>query len=416
MWQQKLFMHLPQVTIDGRPIEVVDVGRHNYDSGPDFFGAKIKIDGTYWVGNVEIHLRASDWYRHHHQTDAAYDSTILHVVATSDADICRTDGTPISQCVLNYPEDIYGQYEQWLQKHDTVACSDRIKLVPHVIISGWLTTLLLERLSEKADRIDRLLEQHVNSWEDAFYISVARNFGFHTNSQPFEQLARSLPLSCISKHRNSLIQIEALLFGQAGLLNDAVDDYSRQLQQEYRFLQQKFQLKPIDGSTWKMMRMRPQNLPHIRIAQFARLMHLSPNLFGQIIDNPSPQNIRRLFDICPDTYWDTHYHFGAATSAKPKPLGQQSVNVIIINTIAPYLFVYGKRHDNHDMEQAAISLLEDIPAERNAHISKCVGAGLEAHHAADTQALLQLYQNYCMPHRCLHCRIGHQVLAHHLQS
>lgn len=299
IWQHKLFMAFPQYTTDGRAVEIIDVGRRNTDSGPDFFNAKIKIDGIVWVGNVEMHLRTSDWDRHAHTGDKAYDNVILHVIDCADRPApCRSDGTEIPQCVLSYPQTAVTRYEDLLCSGLTIACAKQFKNVSDFVLLAWKERLLTERLEQKNETIAALLDHSANNWEEAFYITLARNFGFHTNSLAFELLAKSLPLTYLAKHKNNIKQIEALLFGQAGLLDEEHGSYAQELRQEYRFLASKFALVPLKADIWKMARMRPVNSPYIRIAQFAALVHASSKLFSQVIECTDIVALRNLFDIC----------------------------------------------------------------------------------------------------------------------
>ena len=349
---------------------------------------------------------------HHHDVDEAYDSVILHVVNNDNAVIHRKDGQPIPQCVLRYPQPIEAQYQAWQHNPQRIVCSDSIGCVGRLFITGWLNALLVERLHERTSSVESHIDQNRGGWEEAFYIMLARSFGFHTNGLPFELTARSLPLSYIDKHRSSLFQIEALLFGQAGLLEHPCDDYSSQLKQEYDFLRIKFGLTPIDGSQWKMLRMRPLNFPHIRLAQLSALLHRSSHLFGNIVEHPDYDSLLRLFTIEATGYWRTHYRFGTSCISRDMRLGTSSIHSLLINAVAPCLFVYGRHHSNEQLSQQALQLMESIPPERNSIVSHWHSLGIEAHSAADTQALLQLYNQYCAHKRCLHCRIGHQVLAH----
>lgn len=410
IWQQKLFMARQQATTDGQTVEVIDVGRYNTDGGPDFFNAKIKIGTTLWVGNVEIHTCASDWKKHGHDSDKAYDNVILHVVKTADAVVCRTNGTAIPQCELQYPQPIEEKFSAWLQNKQRIACEAEINIVPDIFISEWKTSLLTERLEQKTEAINAILAQNKNFWEEAFYIRLARNFGFHTNGLPFEQLAKSLPLSYLGKHKDNLFQIEAMLFGQAGLLLGQTDEYALKLQQEYFFLQQKFALQPLDACIWKLLRLRPCNFPHVRIAQFAALIHTSSKLFSKILETETYAHLQQLFVVQTDSYWDTHFLFGESSKAQPKRLGKAAIDILLINTVIPFLFAYGKSKNNFMLQEKAVNLLAEIPAERNSIITQWKNLGMNIQNAFDSQAFLQLRQQYCDSKKCLQCRIGYKIL------
>ena len=412
VWQHKLFAAHNLQTTDGEHVEVIDVGRYNTDAGPDFFNSKIRIGDTLWAGNVEIHTRSTDWNRHNHQADKAYDSVILHVVSLADGDVFRMDGEKIPQMELIYPNRIETNYDKLITEQKWIPCADKIKEVPSIFIQSWKNALLTERLEQKMNAIQHLLNDNNQHWEEAFYITLARNFGFSTNSQAFENLARSLPLSVLGKHKDQLLQLEALLFGQAGLLpENATDEYSMKLKQEYDFLRSKFTLQPLNASQWKLLRLRPDNFPHVRIAQFSALIHSSSKLFSKIVENPHMESLRALFVCEPSTYWKTHYLFTAESALKVKKLGAQSINGILINTVVPFLFCYAHQKNNQDLKDKALQLLEQIPGERNAIITGWQNLGLESESAYDSQSLLQLKKQYCDEKKCLRCRIGHKVLT-----
>ena len=412
VWQQKLFALSGLQTTDGRAIEIIDVGRYNSDAGPDFFNAKIKIDNTLWAGNVEIHTLASDWQKHNHQNDKSYDSVILHVVERVDAEINRSNCEKIPQLELTIPKNIEENYKQLLQNQHKIACEDKISNIPNILIQVWKSALLSERLSQKTEHIEDILNKNIQHWEDAFYVTLARNFGFGVNSQPFEMLAKSLPLSILAKHKNNILQIEALLFGQAGfLVENPKDDYQKSLQNEYNFLQKKYDLQPLQSSQWKMLRLRPVNFPYIRIAQFAALIYCSTKLFSKILEHPELNYLYELFDIEPSVYWHEHFVFGETSRKSPKRIGKTSINTIIINTIVPFLFVYGKNKNEQTFKDKALSLLENLPSEKNAVIELWQKIGINSKAAFDSQALLHLKKNYCDNKNCIRCRIGHKVLT-----
>lgn len=412
IWQQKLFVSSDMMTTDGEQIEVIDVGKLNIDAGPDFFNAKIKIGNTLWAGNVEIHLQSSDWFKHNHQDNKAYDSVILHIVKKSDAEVYRTDGEKIPQVELNFSKQIETDYIQLISEQKWIPCADKIKFVPEIFIQSWKNTLLVERLEQKMEAIVNLLNANNQHWEEAFYITLARNFGFGTNSQAFEQLAKATPLSALGKHKNNLFQLEAILFGQSGLLDNSFkDEYVEKLKKEYEFLAAKFDLKPLKASQWKLLRLRPDNFPHVRIAQFAALIHSSSKLFSKVLEKPELDYLNKVFDLKPSEYWQTHYTFASESTKKSKSLGQQSKNILYINTVIPFLFCYESQKGNQEMKDKALELLEAIPEERNSIITGWKSLGLTVKTAYDSQALLQLKKNYCDDKKCLRCRIGHKVLT-----
>ena len=412
VWQNKLFTAHDNHTTDGEKIEVVDVGRNNTDAGPDFFNAKIRIADTLWAGNVEIHTHSSDWYKHNHQSDKAYDSVILHVVLHADAEVYREDGDKIPQLELIYPHQIDANYEQLFSQQKWIPCSDKIKLVPPIFVKSWQSALLTERLEQKMNSIEQLLVENNQHWEEAFYITLARNFGFGTNSQAFESLAKSISISILGKHKDNLVQLEALLFGQSGLLTENYqDDYSAGLKKEYDFLKIKYGITSIDGSQWKLLRLRPDNFPYVRIAQFASLIHSSSKLFSKIVENPDLNKFRELFDCEPSAYWNSRYLFANKSKLKVKSLGAGSINGILINTVVPFLFCYASHKNNDQLKDRAIQILEEIPAEYNSIINGWNILDLKTETAYDSQALIQLKKQYCDKKNCLRCRIGHKVLT-----
>ncbi len=414
VWQYKLYPAHDLKTTDYEPVSIIDTGQHNYDAGPDFFNAKVKIGDTLWAGNIEIHTFSSDWNKHKHTGNNAYDSVILHVVEKADTEVYRTNGEKIPQLELKIPEHIRQTHKELLLQQKWIPYIDKINHIPPVFIQNWKAALLSERIKQKTEGIKQLLKTNHNNWEESFYITLARNFGFGTNGQAFEELAKSTPINILAKHKNSLFQIESLLFGQAGLLpEEARDDYSQKLTKEYNFLATKYNLqKKLDSSRWKLLRLRPVNFPHIRIAQFASLIYYSNKLFSKILDNQEIKYLQELFICDPSDYWKSHYTFDSEKSKQHlKKLGIQSINTIIINTIIPFLFAYASKTGNETLKEKAILLLEEIPAEKNNIINNWNNIGIKCDSAYDSQALLQLKKNYCNEKKCLRCRIGHKVLT-----
>ena len=389
IWEHCLWAGFEQYTTDGKKVEILSVGEHNRDAGPDYSHARIRIDGHEWVGNIEIHVCASDWTKHHHHLDKAYDNIILHVVRTADKPIYNSKGELVPQCELNYPSDkdyLSALFESAQRMDSAIArigCAEQLLHDPRLLTEGWRKTLLCKRLECKRASITRLLEITKGSWEHALYISLARNFGFHTNSVPFEELAINTPLSCLQKHRNSLFQLTALLLGQAGLVQEP------ELQKEYDFLRVKFGLTPLEGSIWKHARLRPQNSPELRIRQFAQLMHQSENLLSKILDTDDLKELEVLFAV--------------------PQMGKSSVDILLINTVIPYKYAYALHQTNPVKAEQALRLMEKIPAENNTIVRQWRVLGQEVKNAADTQALLHLYQNYCQHHECINCEVGYKI-------
>ena len=411
IWQQRLWSGFEQTTTDGLSVEIISTGQYNRNAGPDFSNAHVRIGQQDWIGNIEIHIHASDWYKHKHHTDGAYDNTILHIVCVADKDIENTRGEKIPQCELRYPADrdymsewlVHAQEMQMPVYH--IECSHQLQSDASLMTEGWKKTLLLKRLECKRQSILQLLSITQNSWTHAFYISLAHNFGFHTNGITFETLAIQTPLSCLLKHRDSLFQVTAILLGQSGLLNadTAIDGERKALWKEYEFLSKKFSLTPMHASLWKKARMRPQNAPEVRIRQFAQLIHHSEFLFSKLIQ---AQDIDTMVDILQVEVQDTDTRI----SLSPK-LGRKSIEILLINTIIPYQYAYAIAQQKVKNDATVLQLMEAIPAEDNSIIRQWKMLGQTIHSAADTQALIHLYQNYCQPHQCYNCQVGYQIFS-----
>lgn len=402
IWQKRIWSGFPQSTIDGKPIEVVSVGQHNIHAGPDFSNAHIRIDGQDWVGNIEIHVHSADWYKHKHHTNMAYDNTILHVVAKADREVRNSQGELIPQCELKYPHQ--RDYLSELFQHGTlenIPCAQQLLQDPALLTQDWKRLLLEKRLECKYQSIKQLLDITQQSWAHAFYISLAHNFGFHTNGLPFEALALATPLSCLQKHRNSLFQLTAILLGQSGLLEPRAKNQEPGLWEEYCFLQKKFSLQPIEASMWKKARMRPQNAPEVRIRQFAHLIYQSEFLFAQLMEAQSTEKMVELLSL----QYDNEDVYNRVQ--RPLPLGKNSIAILLINTVIPYKYAYTQ----HQHIEDAIEWLNNIPKEDNTIIRQWAMLGQDIRSAADTQALIHLYQNYCQPHLCFNCHVGYQVFG-----
>lgn len=411
VWKYRLYTAADLKTPDGLRITVIDPGIQNTHAGADFFNAKVKIADTVWVGNVEIHQKASDWKRHLHHRDAAYDSVILHVVADSDARVCRSNGEVIPQAVMHIPPRIKNSLEWLLSREQSLPCSSRLGELDPLYLASWNSALLTERLERKTEDVFARLKRNQNDWNEVFYITLTRNFGFGTNSDAFEWLAQSLPFQYIRKQRNNSQHIEALLFGQAGLLEgDQNDPYYLQLQQMYAFFRQRYNLQPLDPLVLKKMRLRPTNFPHLRLAQLAAVWTHHDTLFSQILEDKPFDTLKGCFDVSLPAFWDTHYHFDYPSAARKKTIGLNATHIVLINTVVPILFAYGKQKNEPDYCVRALQMLEQIPAERNSLVSCFTQAGLGVKNAYDTQALIQLRQAYCDKKKCLYCRIGFQLI------
>jgi len=322
-----------------------------------------------------MHLKSSDWLAHNHQSDSAYENVILHVVLDEDKIIYRKDGTriPCLELKKRISSKLSKTYEKLLHNEYWIPCQHHFYQVKEMTKNIWLDRLLVERLESKTTYIEKLLEQNTNNWEATFYQALARNFGVKVNAEPFERLAHSLPLIILGKHKSNLFQIEALLFGQSGLLEEEFeDDYPRRMQKEFKFLQKKYRLTPIEKTSWKFLRMRPPNFPTIRIAQFAQLIFQSVHLFSKVLAAQNVKEIENMFDLKLSNYWQTHYVFDKESVKRKKSLGKNAIHLFVINTIAPILFLYGKMKDNEEYKEKAFQLLEEVPAEKNNTITKKV--------------------------------------------
>lgn len=414
VWKHRLWRSEDMVTNTGKKVRVVDPGLLNTDAGPDFFNAKIEIDGHMWVGNVEMHYRATDWKRHHHDSDKAYDSVILHVVAKDDAPVRRTNGELIPQLVLEVSPQFNADYASLVGATIEVPCATKIKQVPHLTIVEWVEGLAFERLHGKVERIHQLLDSFNGSWEDVCYVTLARNFGFGINNDAFERLARRTPLRLLGKHSDSVLQIEALLFGQAGMLDaqkPGMDSYYNQLCTEYAFLSNKFQLTPMEKESWKLFRIRPQNFPYRRIAMLAQFIEGGFRMMNRILEAEGEKEMRALFEVELSGYWIKHYTFGKPNERATSTLSRSSTDIILINTVAPLLYAYGELTGNYEMTDKAIKLLEDLRAESNSIVSHFVAYGIDCPDALTSQALVQLKREYCDARKCIYCKIGHHLLS-----
>lgn len=401
-------------TQSGELVEVIQLGEHNLHAGPDFLNARIRIGPTIWVGNIEIHIHSSDWYHHGHHHDKAYDNVIMQVVLNHNQQVRRSNREIIPTVELQFDSNLFLHYQQLLENESWIPCEKEIEGVDRSIIDFWLSSLTIERLEIKSLEIEDNLRENQNHWETTFYHKLARNFGFKVNGEPFELLARSLPLQHIGRHKDNLLQLEALFFGQAGFLGQKrLDDgYHSQLFDEYTYLRNKFQLKPLAKHIWRFAKLRPVNFPTIRIAQFCILLHQSSRLFSEILEKKSLEALKRSFAVRPSPYWDTHYSFHRPGVYKPKRLGEEAFQILVINTVVPFLFVYGKAQNIPAYKERALDFLLEMQPENNSIIRGWADLGIKAPNAYHSQALLQLKHAYCDNHRCLDCQIGNNILNH----
>jgi hypothetical protein len=417
VWKFRLFNKTDLRTVEGEPIEIYSAGMQNSDAGPDFHNARIKIGDTMWAGNVEVHVPSSDWYKHNHTHDNAYSNVILHVVYRDDEPVILPNGRrlPTFELQNRIAPELYNRFHSLVYSNQTfIPCEATIGTVDEFTMRSWFTRILIERLEKRSTAVINALNLNRGDWEETFYQFLAANFGFKTNALPFELLAKSLPQNVLAKHKNNPMQIEALIFGQAGFLEgELTDEYPQTLQKEYNFLRKKYNLTPIENHLWKFLRMRPQNFPTIRLAQFAALVVKSNHLFSKILDIKDVKSLRELFiDIHINPYWDDHYRFDVQSKPIGKNLGQSSVDVLLLNTLALFLFSYGRHLQLQYYIDRSLKLLENLPGENNNIIADFDVAGVKIKTAFESQALLELKNNYCNFKKCLQCGIGNKILAH----
>lgn len=421
VWKHRLFPLQQLFTTDNRSVEVIDVGLLNHDTGPDFFNAKIKLDGKLWVGNIEMHMRSMDWYQHGHDRDQRYDNVILHVVCNDNGLVRTSSGNTLPQLVIGIPQNIADNYKQLLSEDRYPPCHQIIPTLSSLTLHSWMTALQTERLERKTTDILLRLEQTGGSWEDAFFRTLARNFGFGVNSEAFEVWANSIDIHKVDHHRDDPFQVEAYFFGQAGLLEedalsqshrqDAIaDDYFQRLRSEYKYLKHKFSLTPMDGKMWKFLRLRPQNFPYIRLSQMVRLFCNRKASMRSIVECKDLKELTQCFETCVTDYWRTHYTFGMETKANDKKLSKASISLLVINTAVPLLFAYGRYKDDEKLVDRALAMLEEMKPEDNSIVRMWRECGFDVADACDSQALIQLKREYCDRKECLRCRIGYQYL------
>ena len=399
----------------GEPLTIQQFGTYNTDAGPDFDDARIRIGDLQWAGKVELHVYSSEWYAHRHETDPAYDGVVLHVVLEEDRPVYRRDGSRIPCLELKgrIPGGIRNRYWRLLHNEYWVPCQTQLQHVARPVRNLFLQRVLAERLTRRAEEFTRRLEAGGRDWEDAFYRSLARALGGKVNAGAMEMLAASLPLRVLLKHKHSLLQLEALLFGQSGLLpheEEGEDPYVRRLRREYSLLRVKHGLRALPAAAWRFLRMRPNNFPTLRIAQLAGLYHRSGQLFGKALAAADEKELQHMFDVRLSGYWRDHYRFGPAGNAHAHRLGEVAIHSILINAVAPAYFTYGKLRADARYHDRALELLESLPPERNAVVDHWRKLDWTARSAAESQALLELKKQYCDPTRCTSCAVGSAIL------
>ena len=414
VWQHKL-LEGPLITVDGLSVEVERAGEHNRDAGPDFFDARLLIGGVHWAGNVEVHIRASDWKQHHHSEDKNYNNVILHVVYVNDTDIFLENGkkVPTLEIVDAIPQRIWENCERLMNPSEdsVIPCAEHLKDIPDFFFQLSQDRLIVERLERKSDDVHRILKESRGSWEETCYWLTARYFGGKVNAFPFELLAKVTPMSILAKIKDNLFRVESLLFGQAGMLEQEFEeDYPKAMKREYDYLRISYNLNPIPGHLWKFFRMRPVSFPTLRISQFAHLISKSNNLFSKLLDTNDVGLLRQFFDVHTTEYWNTHYVFDKPTVYKKKLLGEGLIDNILINTWIPLLMEYGIMHEDQDRKDQAFALLQQLPSESNRIVKLWTKAGINPRNAAESQALIQRYNEYCSRKRCLDCQLAFRIL------
>ena len=428
LWENRLIDKALQ-SLEGEAIDIVATGYRNTDSGPDFLEAKIQIGDKLWAGHVEIHVKSSDWNRHGHQTDKAYKNVILHVVYENDLQV---NDIPTLELKGHFDESLFTQYQKLIASKTWIPCEKSIAQVPLFTRLSWLDRMAVERLEGKSETVTKILEANQFDWEDALYKLLMRYFGLKVNNEAFEYLANILPFKTLLKHADNLLQVEAMLMGCAGFLeDDFTEEYPLLLKREFSVMKAKFNLLTMPAERWKFMRMRPSNFPTIRLAQMAQLIHKNGCLFSKIKVAKDTAEVKALFDVAASEYWETHWRFNqwlpqcdSPTTQKSgavglsyhdshktaKHLGDTTADVLIINAVAPLLFCYGKLHKDESVCETAMQFLEDTEAEDNAIIRHYAQCGITADNAMQSQALLHLYNMYCKRKRCLECRIGNVLM------
>lgn len=414
LWKYKKFETTNLQTANGEVVSIKSFGSHNLNAGPDFFNAQITIGDQLWAGNVEIHIKSSDWFVHNHEVDTNYDNVILHVVWQHDTDVFRKDNTAIPTLVLkDYIHlSALNNYQKLFNSNTTwINCENDINQTPNFVIDNWLERLFFERLVQKSNIINVVLEQSKNNWEAVLFKLLAKNFGLKINGDAFFSVANSFNFSVVMKQQNSLQNLEALFFGQAGLLESDVEDtYFLKLQKDYQFLCQKFGLKNSNVLPMQFFRLRPPNFPTIRWSQLAKLYAQHKNLFSKIINCKTKEDIYNIFKVSTSEYWNTHYTFGKVSKKVTKKISTSFVDLLIINTIVPLKFCYAKQQCK-DINEELIQLLSQVSAEKNSIIDKFDSLDVKATSALQSQALLQLKNEYCSKNKCLQCAVGNMVLT-----
>lgn len=407
LWENRL-LDKDIVTSDGDEIQIVSVGMRNHDAGPDYLDAKIRIGDTLWAGHVEMHVNASDWFKHGHQNDEAYENVILHVVYVND---CELFGIPTIEVMGRFDESIYSKYKAFMNSQQWVSCGRLISGIQQFTWLSWLERVIIERLEEEVADVNKKLAANNHDWEETVYQRIMRSLGLKVNNEAFEWLSRLLPLKILRKHLDNPLQIEAMFFGCAGFLEqEFADGYPLLLQREFKVLKSKFDLITMPASYWKFLRLRPPNFPTIRLAQMAAIVQSCDNLLSKMLSMNDINEIRSFFDVEINDYWTTHFLFDKPSKRQKKSLGSTAVDVVLINAVVPVLFCYGACHDNQTIKDRSLAFLEEIKSEDNLIIRNFTELGVSVRNAQQSQALIHLYTRYCRRRRCLECRVFNAII------
>ncbi len=412
IWQFQYLNKNGLCTTLGEPVNIIHPGQPNAHQGPDFFNGRVKIGAQEWAGHIELHLKSSDWFRHKHQTDPVYGKVILHVVWIHDSEVTDENGQhiPVIELKGRIAGLLLNQYEQWMNTPRQIPCGNGLPSIDTLTWQHWLDRLLAERLLEKCSRVSKQLQVTENHWEEICWQLVCAYFGGPVNKESFRQIAVSLPLKILSRHRNVVPQIEALLLGQSGLLHkNFTGSYPQMLFREYQFLQKKYGLQVVNKPP-VYLRMRPTEFPPIRLAQVAMILHKRENLFSRLLDCKDINEVRLLFDVTANDYWNEHFKPDAASGFQPKRTGKMLIDRVIINAVIPVLFSYGHHHLNDELRERVLGWLAAMPAESNTHTKIFANLGKKPANAGESQAMITLKQEYCDAKRCLDCSVGNQLL------
>ncbi|MGJ8658954.1 DUF2851 family protein [Cellulophaga fucicola] len=416
IWKYKKLQLKGLQTTNGDTLTIVSAGTHNYNEGPDFFNAQVKIGGQLWAGNVEIHLNASHWYAHNHEQDKNYNNVILHVVWEDDATVFRTDNSEIPTLVLKdyISTSVLQNYQQLFSstKKVFINCEKDIASVDSFLFKNWLDRLYLERLEQKSILVLKLLKDSNNNWEQVLFLMLMKNFGSTINGDSFLNIANNVTYSVFKKVISKQQQSESLLFGLAGLLQkqDITDTYYIKLQKEYAFLQNKFELTINDEVAVAFFKLRPTNFPTIRISQLSSLYVAHQTLFAKLMQAKNLSEIYAVCNVTASSYWDNHFTFAKESKKSKKKLTKSFVDLLVINTILPLRFCYAK-YIGKDDNEAILEIITSLSKEKNSIIAGFTNLRVNVENAKEGQSILQLYKQYCVKNKCLQCAVGSSLLS-----